>query len=112
MTRDEIMELKGYRKVSKKMYISGPITGYHIEERRRVFDRIEEQFKEKGYNVFNPMNNNLKPDTEHWEYMKYDLRNLLSCDCVFFMKGFEKSQGCMVELQVATACNLEIFFEK
>ena len=44
--------------------------------------------------------------------MKRDLKELLECDIVLFMRGFNMSTGCHTELCVAMACGLDVMFEE
>lgn len=46
-------------KMEKKIYISGPISGHNLEERRKAFKEIQEHLEAQGYNVINPMENGL-----------------------------------------------------
>lgn len=41
----------------KRIYISGPISGHNIEERRKAFKEIQSQLEAQGYDPVNPMEN-------------------------------------------------------
>lgn len=60
----------------KKIYISGPISGHNIEERRKAFQEIECMLEAQGYDVFNPTKNGLPADATTHEHMKRDIDNL------------------------------------
>ena len=59
--------------MKKKIYISGPISGHDIEERKADFARIKEYLGKLGYVVFNPMENGLPPTATTAEHMKTDI---------------------------------------
>lgn len=95
----------------KKVYLSAPISGYDLNERRERFAHMKEGLEKLGYNVMNPMENGLSDDAPTTQHMKRDIIMLLQCDVIFLMKGWNKSAGCLTELHVATACGLDVFFE-
>lgn len=43
--------------MAKKIYISAPINGYDLNERKRFFEQKEEEIKALGYIPVNPMEN-------------------------------------------------------
>lgn len=85
----------------RKFYISGPITG--TDDYMERFARAEEYLKSKGYEVINPAKvNSMMPESTTWEeYMEMSLCMLGLCDAVYFLKGWEKSRGAMVEFMTA-----------
>nr|DAQ19316.1 MAG TPA: protein of unknown function (DUF4406) [Caudoviricetes sp.] len=99
-------------KMSKKrIYISLPISGYDLDERKETALAMEVKLRGRGYDVFNPLGDNFQPGLTTNEYMKLDLKALLDCDAIMFMHNFNKSAGCHTELCVAMACGMEIWFE-
>lgn len=63
-----------------KVYISGAIAHYDLEERRQAFDQAERFLSLKGYSPVNPFKNGL-PEEAHWrEHMRADIALLLDCD--------------------------------
>jgi hypothetical protein len=94
--------------MKKRVYISGPIEHYDIEERRQVFSNAETYLQDKGYRTFNPLKNGLPPES-HWrEHMRVDIRALVDCDAIYFLPEWELSKGCKLEFDVATTCNIPI----
>ena len=94
----------------KKVYISLPISGYDLDERKETALAMEVIFCGRGYDVFNPFNNGLPDKASTYEHMKADIKALLDCDVIMFMHNFNKSAGCHTELCVAMACCMEIWF--
>lgn len=92
-----------------KIYISGPISGYDLDERRRLFGKIENCLSRNGYEVFNPLKNGLPEDALKRDHMRADIRNLTECDAIAFLPGWEYSAGCMTEFNVAACLKLKVF---
>lgn len=95
----------------RKIYLSGPISGYDINERMEAFRRKRTELEQLGYDVLNPMENGLPVDAGTHAHMRRDIEMLLSCDAIYFLSRFTHSAGCMTEFHVATAIGLEVFFE-
>lgn len=94
-----------------KCYLSGPISGKCIVERRKTFMSAKMMLEAAGYNVVNPMENGLPKKSTTAQHMKRDIQLLTECDTVFMMDGWNHSQGCYTEFMVATAIGCEIIFE-
>ena len=93
-----------------KIYLSGPISGYDIEERKVVFSNTAEMLKSNGNDVFNPIESIVpKP---YSEYIRYDLKQLLDCDAIYLLNGWRDSKGCRIEAQVAKAIGIKVFKEE
>lgn len=97
--------------MKRKIYLSFPISGYDIEERRDTAMQMEVKLRGAGFDVFNPLNNGLPVTATTQEHMKADITALLTCDSIFLMNGWNRSAGCKCELDVATAIGLDVFFE-
>lgn len=94
-----------------KIYISGPIAGYDLNERKIAFADREAKLKDAGYEPVNPFSNGV-PDEAHWrDHMRADIRMLLDCDCIYMMRGWELSKGCKLELDVASSCGIEVHLQ-
>lgn len=96
----------------KKIYLSLPISGYDIDERRETALAMEVRLRGAGYDVFNPTENGLPPTATTNEHMKRDLEALLTCDAIFLMRGWNRSAGCKCELDVAVAIGIDVMFEE
>lgn len=89
-----------------KCYISLPITGYDLAERRETAARIEAMLQSHGYETANPLNKGLPDDAPYHEHMRQDLKLLLDCDVIYLAKGWEHSEGCRFESYVAGICGI------
>lgn len=89
--------------MKKKIYISLPITGYDLEERKIYADNVERRLAGIGWEVVNPLKNGVAPDAHVSEHYKKDIHDMLECDAVFFCNGWRDSYGCRLEFEVAFA---------
>ena len=95
----------------KKIYLSGPISGYDYEERKDVFGKIKDILETMGYDVSNPLDNGLSNMATTHQHMRRDLKMLLDCDEIFMLCDWNRSAGCKTELDVAVAAGMEVWFE-
>lgn len=96
----------------KRIYISGPISGHDIEERRKAFKKVELMLQAQGYEPVNPMENGISQDADVHDHMRRDIELLMTCDYIYLMRKWTHSKGCMVELEVATSIGLPVIFEE
>ena len=79
-----------------KVYISGAIAHYNIDERKGAFLDAENRLRAMGFVPVNPFKNGL-PDEAHWrEHMRADIRLLLDCNFIYMLQGWELSKGCLL----------------
>lgn len=95
----------------KRVYISGPISGHDLEERRRAFKNAAKFLEQFDYEPVNPMENGLPAEATTHQHMKRDFELLLTCDAIYLMRRWLHSAGCKVEFDVATACGMKVIFE-
>ena len=93
----------------KKIYISGPISGYDIEERRAAFAAVERMLREEGLEVVNPLNMAFPEDCTHEQYMRVDIALLIGCDYIYLMKGWYGSLGAVTEYLVACSAGIDVY---
>ena len=89
------------RRVSecKKIYISGPMSGYD-ECNYPAFNAAAEELRSLGYEVFNPAEHNT--GASYWETLRGDMEALLTCDAVALLDGWHYSKGASIEVHMAT----------
>ena len=61
--------------MNKKVYISGAIAHYDIDERKRAFAVAEVQLRRLGMEPVNPFRNGLPEDADWREHMRIDIAN-------------------------------------
>lgn len=89
-----------------RAYLSGPISGYDMNERRKAFSEAEELIREQGVEVVIPLNNGLPDDAEWSDHMLRDLEMLIDCDMMVLLPGWQHSRGCLTEVRFARKMGL------
>lgn len=93
-----------------KIYLSGAITSdiYHSKK----FLAAEVLLGCQGYEVVNPLKLLHDNDKTWSSYMKEDIQAMMSCDCIYMIKGWERSKGARIEFNLALELGIEVVFEK
>jgi len=95
-----------------KVYISGPITG--IPHYEINFMKAEKFLKGNGHIVINPvrigkyLQMELKREPTYEEYLERDIQNLRECDAIVYLPGWQNSNGCKKEKEIADALKLNV----
>jgi len=105
--------------IKPRIYIAGPMRGYE-EFNEDAFIRADDFLVKLGFEVVNPFEIG-EGFGLPWEIqespeilkrlMDFELAAVRSCDAIFLLHGWEKSQGAREELRVALDCKLEIHTE-
>lgn len=95
-----------------KIYVSLPITGYHLAERKlhakTIKDYLLTQYKRSE--VVTPFDICDEESRPYSYYMGKDLETLLECDAVCFCSGWQSSQGCSLEYEAAKIYDKKMYF--
>lgn len=89
-----------------KIYIAGAITtdpNYLLR-----FAEAESKLIAEGHAVINPVKN---LGFEYKEYIDMGLCELMRCEAIYLLKGYEKSKGAMLELHYAVTTDMKILYE-
>lgn len=109
---------------TQPIYISGPITSLQKlgEDWWQTFNAAEVNLRWQGFReIHNPASIAIGVDAAcaalgrkavYADYMKADLAILLKCRTVLMLRGWEGSNGASLEYQIASACGLEIIYER
>ena len=93
---------------NKKCFISIPITGVE-EQARKQCKQVQEMFAKyfPDCEIFSPFE--VAPDKNMPDsyYMGRDVEQLMNCDIIIQMNGWENSKGCRVENCVADTYGIE-----
>ena len=103
--------VRRYAVVRRRVYLSGPISGYDYEERRMTFARWAETLRDVGFEPLNPMENGVPKEAASEVHMRADLKMLLECDSIMMLNGWKRSLGARVEHEVALSCGLSVMNE-
>jgi nucleoside 2-deoxyribosyltransferase len=96
------------------VYVAGPMTGLP-EHNYPQFKRMATLLRERGFTVESPAE---RPDaqidhdtdeTEWHEWMHSALRQVLLCDMLVLLPGWEKSRGACAEVVIAHMLKMPVF---
>ena len=91
----------------KRIYISGPMTGLP-EFNFPAFNAEAARLSALGYDVVNPVNINPDTTTPYLECLRNDLVELLKCDTLALLDGWQRSTGAHLEMHIAHRIGMEI----
>lgn len=106
-----------------RWYIAGPMTGIK-DLNFPLFNRAAAELRARGFEVANPAEINggaaeqvavaamtKEEQEEHWRAcMRNDIPELLKCQGIALLPGFEKSRGARLELHIAQQLGMKEMF--
>jgi hypothetical protein len=112
-----------------KVYVSGAITGLPLDAARAAFADAADRLAAEGHVPVNPFDVPPHPACDcpipfeeamgavgaggghQWGcYLRGDLAALLDCDAILMLPGWESSHGARLELTVASAVGLRVWW--
>ncbi len=107
----------------RRVYISGPITGLQ-NENISEFKKYEDKFKNLNFEVVNPHSLFTKDEIDeinrkleykeitfeeyHSFFMRRDVKEMMDCDIIAVLNGWEKSKGANIEVYIARNLNIPV----
>jgi len=118
---EEIFELRDDAKIhyklekitptSRKCYIAGPITGKPNYNEEAFINACQELIK-LNYIPVNPHNNGGGNKSLSYSfYMTEGVRQLVECNHIYMLKGWQESRGAVFELFIADVLHKQVLFE-
>lgn len=96
----------------RKIYISGKITGLPMNEVIAKFNAAEAKIRKFGFTPICPLDNGLPHDAEWADHVGEDIKLLLKCDAIYLLDDYDKSEGALIELDIARRQRMPIFAAK
>lgn len=94
-----------------RIYIAGPMTGY-LDLNFPAFHFEAQRLRGEGYEVVNPAEINPDPGAEWSDCMRADIRELMTCDSIFMLQGWENSRGARLEHHIALSLGMRIQYAR
>ena len=92
-----------------KIYIAGPITGREEAARKQFADtamQIREAFPD--IDIVNPFELDHNHDKQWESYMNVCLQELITCNTLYLLPGWNESPGSVIELMIAKRMEMDI----
>lgn len=91
--------------MKKRVYISGPMTGY-ADYNRPAFRAAAKEFNERGFIALDP---SVLPDgLTQQQYMDIDIAMLRCCDFIYQLPGWFNSLGAQAEFALAKKLGVKV----
>lgn len=91
-----------------KLYLAGPMTGY-ADWNKPAFAAESARLRAMGFEVVNPAELNEGSDGDWLACMRVDIRELVNCDGIALLPGWEKSKGASIEEHIGRMLGFRIF---
>ena len=89
------------------IYIAGPMSGLP-DNNYPAFNAEAARLRAQGYEVRNPAEG---PECFSWsDYMRMSIRQLVTCDTIRLLHGWEESSGAMLEVYIADRLGMRFFY--
>ena len=94
-----------------KIYLSGQISGTELSYTRKRFGDVADTLRALGHEVTNPLCNGLSEADPWEEHIAKDIINLIDCEGIYMLQGWEDSQGARIEYAIAKEIELKVMYE-
>lgn len=94
---------------ARRTYIAGPMTGYP-DFNYPAFNAAAAQLRAAGIAAINPADHGVVPGAVWEDHLRSDLAQLATCESIYFLPGWSKSRGALLEHHVATSLGMTLIF--
>lgn len=91
----------------KRVYIAGPMTGLP-ELNFPAFHAAAKSLRQAGFDAVNPAEINADTAASWLDCMRADIQQLVTCDGIAMLPGWENSKGAKLENHIATQLGLAV----
>jgi nucleoside 2-deoxyribosyltransferase len=92
-----------------KLYLAGPMTGLP-EHNFPAFNRAASMLRAAGHEVINPVDINGDTATPWADCLRADIEQLIKCDGIALLPGWDKSKGASLECFIAKALGMPLTY--
>lgn len=92
-----------------KLYIAGPMSGIK-DLNFPAFHREAANYRAQGHEVVNPAEINADPNAQWLDCMRADIKQLVDCDAIAMLPGWEWSRGARLEHHIANALGMKVVY--
>lgn len=92
-----------------KIYIAGGMSGLP-DLNFPAFHAAARALRAEGHDVVNPAEINPDPKADWLDCMRADIRELVTCDAIYLLPGWEKSRGARLEAKLAEGLGFRMIF--
>lgn len=90
-----------------RTYLAGPMTG-HPDLNFPLFHAEAQRLRATGHVVINPAEINVDPAKGWEDCMRADIAELVTCETIAMLPGWQNSRGATLEHHIATALGLRV----
>ena len=90
-----------------RIYIAGPMSSIEFLN-FPVFHAAAAMLRALDHEVVNPAELNPDPGTSWADCMRVDIAQLVTCDAVVLLPGYERSRGAMIERDLALKLEMRV----
>lgn len=96
-----------------RIYVAGPITGVPLKN-RPAFTAAAQALRAEGHEVVNPLEIDPRHEDERtWaDHMRIDIPQLLQCEAIALLPGWEHSRGARLEAYNARELGMPFIYLK
>lgn len=92
-----------------RIYIAGPMSNLP-NLNFDAFHNAARALRGEGHDVVNPAEINADPCACWLACMRADIRELVTCDAIYLLQGWEKSRGARLEARIAEGLGFKVIF--
>lgn len=93
----------------KRIYIAGPMTG-KPDLNFPLFHREAARLRAEGWQVVNPAEINPDPGAGWLPCMRADIKQLVDCEAILMLPGWEWSRGASLEHHIAQRLEMRVIY--
>lgn len=98
---------KAYEGPCRRVYVAGPMSGI-AEHNFPAFNEAASRLRAQGLVVVNPAELNVGQEGDWAACMRRDVAEMVTCDTLALLPGWDRSRGALVEVRLARDLGLRV----